>query len=46
MVVDDHIRHHRSMFQILQRAAMVVAALEVSLSLRCLLSPRVRGGAR
>ena len=27
-------------------AAMVVAALEVSLSLRCLLGPRVRGGAR
>jgi hypothetical protein len=46
MVVHDHIRHHRSMFRILQRAATVVAALEVSSSLRCLLGSRARGGAR
>jgi len=46
MVMHDDIRHHRSMFQILQRAAMVVAALEVSLGLRCLFGPRMSGGAR
>jgi hypothetical protein len=46
MVVAAHVRHHHLMFQILQRAAMVLGALEVSMSLRCLLVSGVGTRAR
>jgi len=49
MVVSDHSGHHllmSQMFQILQVAAIVLAGLEISMSMRCLLGQRARRAAR